>query len=167
MSAHNKEDVIICDCISRYPALRAVLGVLLLAVWLVGCGSSGGDASPAATTPQSESPTNPPSTPNDPNPSDPSEPDPPAQDPVPPPAAGTAQLSWDISTDPQVAGYRVYFGDASGKYQQALGAGIAVAGNSYSVTGLSGGKRYYFAVTSEDADGNESGFSQEVIRDVP
>jgi hypothetical protein len=64
-----------------------------------------------------------------------------------------------------VAGYRVYWGTASGSYGQARGAGLN-AGNSatYTVTGLTVGRTYFFAVTAYDAAGNESAFSGEVSK---
>ncbi len=135
---------------------------------LVGCGSSGGGgesaSAPAGGTPAPQQ--------SAPQPSDrqppAQDPQPPAQDPpAPAPTANTAQLEWDASTDPAVAGYRVYYGTVPGAYQQARGAGIALTGTSYMVTGLISGKRYYFAVTSYDAGGNESAFAQEVTKDIP
>jgi fibronectin type 3 domain-containing protein len=64
-----------------------------------------------------------------------------------------------------VAGYRVYWGSSSGSYSQALGAGINTGSTtSYTVTGLTVGRTYYFAVTAYDAAGNESAFSGEVSK---
>lgn len=120
-------------------------------VGLAGCGSGGESASATAgSTPAPQQPA-------------PQPPDPP----VPAPTESTAQLEWDASTDPAVAGYRVYYGTAPGVYQQARGAGVALTGTSYTVTGLISGKRYYFAVTSYDTDGDESAFAQEVTKDIP
>jgi hypothetical protein len=39
--------------------------------------------------------------------------------------------------------------------------------NTFTVVGLAGGTRYFFAVTATDSLGNESGFSNEVFADVP
>jgi hypothetical protein len=79
---------------------------------------------------------------------------------------GTTILSWDpvIATD--LSGYRVYYGTAPGTYLQSIGQGIEV-GNvvTYTVTGLSPGTRYYFAVTAYDTTGNESIYSNEVFKD--
>jgi chitodextrinase len=83
--------------------------------------------------------------------------------------ANTATLQWDEVLFPTLSGYRVYFGTAPGTYQQAPGAGINVAGNltSFTLTGLSAGTRYFFAVKAYDAGNNESGFSNEVFKDIP
>ena len=71
-------------------------------------------------------------------------------------------LAWTASTTSTVVEYRVYYGTAPRTYLQAEGAGIR-AGNStaYSVTGLTKGVTYYFAVTAVDATGNESAYSNE------
>jgi hypothetical protein len=64
-----------------------------------------------------------------------------------------------------VAGYRVYYGLAPGSYLQPKGSGIHVGlVLTYAVTGLTPGKRYYFAVTAVDAAGNESAYSAEASK---
>ena len=84
--------------------------------------------------------------------------------PVPP---RTAILSWDAVSHPDLAGYRVYYGKVSGQYIQPAGHGIYVGlDTSYTATGLDPATRYYFAVTSIDALGNESPLSQEVFKDI-
>ena len=71
-------------------------------------------------------------------------------------------------THPNRRGYRVYFGTAPGTYSQSswewLDAGNAT---TYTVTGLTSGTRYYFAVKAYDASNNESAFSNEVFKDIP
>jgi hypothetical protein len=81
---------------------------------------------------------------------------------------GTAILSWDPVTAPDLSGYRVYYGTAPGTYLQSVGQGIEV-GNvvTYNVTGLSSGTRYYFVATSVDTSGGESAYSNEVFKDIP
>jgi chitodextrinase len=83
-------------------------------------------------------------------------------------AANTATLEWDPVVVQNLSGYRIYFGTSPGTYIQARGAGLAVAANitTHTVTGLTPGTRYYFAVTAVDAS-NESAFSNEVIKDIP
>jgi hypothetical protein len=84
------------------------------------------------------------------------------------PATTTAELDWDAVMAPNVSGYRVYYGTASGTYFQARGAGLNVGNTTnYTVTGLTSGTRYYFAVTVYDNLGNESDFSNEVFKDIP
>jgi hypothetical protein len=70
--------------------------------------------------------------------------------------AGNVNLAWDPNTE-LIQGYKIYYGTASRTYGSTI-----VVGNTtnYSVTGLVAGT-YYFAVTSYDALGNESGFSNE------
>jgi len=53
----------------------------------------------------------------------------------------------------------------SGSYLQAKGDGISAgAATSYTVTGLATGRQYYFAVTSVDTTGTESGYSNEASK---
>jgi fibronectin type 3 domain-containing protein len=88
--------------------------------------------------------------------------------PIPAPTqARTASLQWDGVSASDLAGYRVYFGTTPGSYAQARGQGID-AGNKTSVTvsNLQAGSTYYFVVTSYDFAGNESGYSNEVSRQV-
>jgi hypothetical protein len=70
--------------------------------------------------------------------------------------------------DPNLAGYRIYYGTSTGVYSQSYGSGLN-AGNitTYAVTGLNRGTRYYFAATAYDTMGHESGFSNEVFKDIP
>ena len=71
-------------------------------------------------------------------------------------------LSWSASSSADVVGYRVYHGSASGSYVQSRGAGANTgATTTYTVTGLTAGRTYFFAVTAYDAAGNESAFSGE------
>jgi len=79
----------------------------------------------------------------------------------------TALLEWDAVNDPSLGGYRVYHAIA-GAYYPAQGSGVNVGNStSYTVAGLDSGTRYYFRVTAFDSKGNESGFSNEVYKDIP
>ena len=80
-------------------------------------------------------------------------------------AAGSVTLAWDASTDPNVAGYNVYFGEASGTYN----TNPVNAGNATNVTisGLVPGVTYYFAATTFAASDLESPLSGEVSYLVP
>ena len=82
---------------------------------------------------------------------------------------GMASLAWDPGTAAvNLAGYRVYVGTSSGAYSQPLGQGLAAGtGTTFTVTGLTSGTRYFFAVTAFDTAGIESGFSNEVFKDIP
>jgi hypothetical protein len=79
----------------------------------------------------------------------------------------TATLTWNANIEPDLAGYRVYYGSAPGTYNQTKGSGVVVTGTSHTVTGLTSGTRYYFALTAYDSSGNESDYSQEVLKDTP
>jgi len=68
-------------------------------------------------------------------------------------------LSWDPITEPEVAGYMVYYGTASRSYQNQRDAGL---NTTYTVANLPEGGTYFFAVTAYDSYANESDFSAEV-----
>lgn len=77
----------------------------------------------------------------------------------------TAILTWDAEA---VSGYRVYYGTAPGTYLQLFGQGLNVGNvTTYTMTGLNGGTKYYFAVTAYDASNSESGYSNEVSKTFP
>lgn len=75
-----------------------------------------------------------------------------------------ATLAWDASSDTGVTGYRLYWGTQSQQYEL-----LADVGNSTSeaVSNLQSGTTYYFAATAYDAQGNESGYSNEVSYTAP
>ena len=76
-----------------------------------------------------------------------------------------AVLMWDAATDIGVVGYRVYYGTASREYAQAPGDGInAGMATTFVIHGLERRKRWHFAVTAYDADGNESQYSEEASK---
>lgn len=67
--------------------------------------------------------------------------------------AAQVQLAWNPSPDPGVIGYALYYGSASGYYTNRVEAGNQTA---TSVTNLTAGIRYYFAVTAYNLLGMES-----------
>ncbi len=80
------------------------------------------------------------------------------------PAFGLAQdaaitLAWLPNTEPDLAGYTVYYGRSSGIYEHVFDAG---ANTQVTISGLKAGTRYYFVVTAYDTYGNESRPSKEV-----
>jgi Fibronectin type III domain len=80
---------------------------------------------------------------------------------------GAVRLEWNPVPEPNVTGYRVYYGTASGAYLQPLGQGLASTATNYTVTGLAGAHRYFFAVTATNSLGKESAYSNEVSLDIP
>ena len=78
--------------------------------------------------------------------------------------AGSVTLAWNPSASPTVAGYRVYYGDASGDYSANMDAGANLAAV---IGGLTPGQTYYFAALAYEANGDESVFSNEVTNTLP
>ena len=70
----------------------------------------------------------------------------------------SATLTWQPSSDPSVAGYKLYYGTASHNYAAALDTG---ASTTATVSNLTAGATYYFAVTAYNSSGEESPFSNE------
>ena len=92
-------------------------------------------------------------------------PPPPGSPPPPPPPPGnsSASLTWNAVTSQNLAGYKVYFGKASGVYGTPIDVGKVT---SYVVGNLTTGTTYYFAVTSYNGSGVESTPSNEVSKSI-
>ena len=76
------------------------------------------------------------------------------------PALGAdIKLAWDPNTESDLAGYKVYYGPASGTYGTPLNVGNVT---TYTLTGLTYGQTYFIAVTAYDTSDRESGYSNEV-----
>jgi hypothetical protein len=75
-------------------------------------------------------------------------------------------LAWNANTEPDLASYKVYWGVASRLYQPATMLPLPHAPTA-TISNLTTGLTYYFAVTAYDASGNESGFSNEVTKTIP
>ena len=78
--------------------------------------------------------------------------------------AGSINLAWDAVNDPRLAGYKVYYGTASGAYTGQIDVGNVT---TRTVSNLVDGAVYYFAVTAYDAPRVESARSNEVSGVVP
>jgi len=83
--------------------------------------------------------------------------------------AAPVTLAWNPNTEPDLAGYRIYWGDASRSYTAHVDV-PAVANEQKTATidiTPEDGRTVYFAATAYDVAGNESGYSQEVSWVVP
>jgi chitinase len=78
--------------------------------------------------------------------------------------AASVELEWDPNTEPQLAGYKVYWGNSSGNYTNSKNVGNTTF---CTITELDEGKTYYFAATAYDGDGTESGYSDQITYTVP
>jgi hypothetical protein len=75
-------------------------------------------------------------------------------------SAGTIKLQWDPVSDPDLAGYKVYYGTSPGVYSGNTSVAVQ---NSADITNLQDCRVYYLAVKAVDANGNESlAFSNEI-----
>jgi len=80
-------------------------------------------------------------------------------------SGASTTLAWDGVT--AASGYRLYYGTAPGTYEQLPGQGLDVGDcTTYTVTGLGSGTVYYFAVTAYNGV-TESGYSNEVSKQMP
>ena len=77
--------------------------------------------------------------------------------------AESVTLQWE-SPDGPVAGYKIYYGSKSRKYDYKIDIGNHT---SCTISGLQKGKTYYFAASAYAIDGNKSGFSKEIAYTVP
>jgi hypothetical protein len=78
-------------------------------------------------------------------------------------AAGVT-LSWTQSSSPDVTGYNIYYGTASGVYTSKIMVGNVTTAT---ISNLNCGTTYYFSATTLDSNGDESGFSNETLFIVP
>jgi hypothetical protein len=67
--------------------------------------------------------------------------------------AGTLIATWDSNTEPDLEGYRIYYGTEMGNYTEMLDVGDTTRAV---VDNLMEGRTYYFVVTAYDFSGNES-----------
>jgi Big-like domain-containing protein/purple acid phosphatase-like protein len=74
-------------------------------------------------------------------------------------SAAQVTLAWDPNTEPDLAGYKLYYGISSRSYQFSVDVGNLT---SFPLSGLLEGQIYYFAATAYNFSGNESDFSNEV-----
>lgn len=68
-------------------------------------------------------------------------------------------LAWNPSPTPDVTGYSIYYGPATGTYNQVVRVGNT---NTATIPDLIVGQTYYFVATAVDSSGLESGYSNEI-----
>jgi hypothetical protein len=73
--------------------------------------------------------------------------------------AASLTLAWNPNSEPEAAGYRLYYGKAMGNYESVIDVGNQT---TYNLSDLEDAKAYYFVVTAYDALGRESDFSSEL-----
>lgn len=83
---------------------------------------------------------------------------------------GSAELSWDKNSEPDLAGYKVYYGKnprtsdcPKGGYEEVINIGKKT---KYKANNLEPGQTYYFSVTSYNSAKKESCFSEEMKKDI-
>ena len=88
-------------------------------------------------------------------------------------------LQWDANTEPNLAGYRIYYKmDSSGEPYNGIGANEGTSpitvpvedldnphNPEFTLTDLLDGTTYFFVVTAYNIGGLESGYSDEVLTD--
>jgi imidazole glycerol phosphate synthase subunit HisF len=71
-------------------------------------------------------------------------------------------LEWDHSVSESVTGYRIYYGQESRQYSNHE---VTEYATTHTIQDLGAGT-WYFTTTAIDAAGNESGFSNEVSKEI-
>ena len=74
--------------------------------------------------------------------------------------AGEITLAWDANTEPDLSGYRIYYGTSSHDYGDPVDVGDVT---EVTLIGFDDGATYYFAATAYDEDDNESVYSDELV----
>jgi hypothetical protein len=79
-------------------------------------------------------------------------------------AAVSVKLAWDPNPEPNIAGYRIYYGSQSGVYSNSVDTGPST---EVTLTSLAKGTTYYIVVTAYNSAGYESLPSGEAVFDAP
>lgn len=96
----------------------------------------------------------------------PSPPSTPPSTPPPSPSTGSLTLTWTANEEPDLAGYKIYVGTASGTYSFLGSPFVAGKVTSYTVSNLPKGQTYFIAMSAYDSAGNESVLSAEVSKSL-
>jgi fibronectin type III domain protein len=84
----------------------------------------------------------------------------------PAPTAGSATLTWNANVEPDLGGYKVYVGTASGTYSFSGSPFTVGKATTYTVNDLPLNNTYFFAVSAYDNAGNEGPLSVEVSKSI-
>ena len=79
-------------------------------------------------------------------------------------SAQSVTLAWNANSETNLAGYRIYYGQASRTYTATMEVQAPTISGTVAVQA---GKTYFFAVTARTSDGLESDYSAEVSYAVP
>ncbi len=84
--------------------------------------------------------------------------------------AASVTLTWNRNQEPDIAGYKIYYGTSSHNYSESTtinDTATSPAKISHTVSGLGEGITYYFAVKAFDLAGQFSDYSSEVSVAIP
>ncbi|HXT66192.1 MAG TPA: fibronectin type III domain-containing protein, partial [Nitrospiraceae bacterium] len=90
----------------------------------------------------------------------------PPSTPPPSPSTGNLTLTWTANGEPDLAGYKIYVGTASGTYNFSGSPFVTGKVTSYTVANLPNGQTYFIAMSAYDSAGNESVLSAEVSKSL-
>ncbi len=78
--------------------------------------------------------------------------------------AASVDLTWNPNTEPDLAGYKIYWGTSSSHYSSSKDVGKTT---TCTINGVEEGTTYYFVATAYDNQENESEYSNQVAFTVP
>lgn len=78
--------------------------------------------------------------------------------------AADVNLAWQPNTEPDLAGYKIHYGTASGGYSTSVDVGKVTAAT---ISNLAEGVTYYFSASAYNTAALSSGYSNEVSYAVP
>ncbi len=84
--------------------------------------------------------------------------------------AASVTLTWQRNQEPDIAGYKIFYGTRSGRYTNSITIDDTAnqpLERSYTVDGLQEGATYYFAIKAFDLAGQEGVFSDEISKTIP
>ena len=91
---------------------------------------------------------------------------PPSTSSPPSPSTGSVTLTWTANGEPDLAGYKIYVGTASGTYSFPGSPFVAGKITSYTVSNLPKSQTYFLAISAYDSADNENELSAEVSKSL-